>query len=84
MAKSYKELNAPFENSRYINQNEPLYLEKMLTPIVDPIIQQSKGKRCSTMPLNFLERLDWVIQLFLKLSARDKYQLIDSRHSPRQ
>ena len=84
IAKSFKELNTPFENSRDVNQNEPPYLAKMLTLLVDPIIQQSKGKRCSTMPLSFLERLDWVIQLFLKLSARDKYQLIDSRHSPRQ
>ena len=52
--------------------------------MLNPIGNKFRGRRCSTRPLNFLQRLDWVIDLLLKQAERDKYQLVDSRHPPRQ
>ncbi len=60
------------------------FLNSKLSFILDPVTDKFRGKRCSTMPLNFLQRLNWVIELFLKLAERDKYQLVDPRHPPRQ
>lgn len=50
--------------------------------LVDPIRNLYKG-RCSTKPLGFFQRVHWVIDLFLKLEARNRYQLAHPRHPPR-
>ncbi len=59
-------------------------LQSNLYFMLNPIGNKFRGRRCSTRPLNFLQRLDWVIDLLLKQAERDKYQLVDSRHPPRQ
>ena len=59
-------------------------LQSNLYFMLNPIGNKFRGKRCSTRPLNFLQRLEWVIGLLLKQAERDKYQLVDSRHPPRQ
>ena len=59
-------------------------LQANLSFMLHPIGNKFSGMRCSTRPLNFLQRLEWVIDLLLRQAERDKYQLIDSRHPPRQ
>ena len=70
--------------SKNLTLSKSSFLNSNLSFMLDPISDKFRGRRCSTQPLNFLQRLDWVIDLLLKQAERDKYQLVDSRHSPRQ
>jgi phytoene synthase len=51
--------------------------------LVEPSKKLSKNYRCSTRPFSFFQRVNWVIELLLKLEARDRFQLAHPRHPPR-
>ncbi|OUV03594.1 MAG: hypothetical protein CBC42_03855 [Betaproteobacteria bacterium TMED82] len=51
--------------------------------LIESMLNNRNNKRCCTQPLSFFERLGWVIDLFVRLAEKDRYELIDSRHPPR-
>ncbi|OUW04741.1 MAG: hypothetical protein CBD16_01655 [Betaproteobacteria bacterium TMED156] len=75
----YKSLLPNFYSSKSLQKNA---LESIKF-LIEPVKNLSKHHRCSTRPLNFFQRVNWVIDLFVRLEARDRYQLADPRHPPR-
>jgi len=69
----------------FFNDSGPTNLKALssIVFLVNPAYNLSKNIRCSTKPLGFFQRINWVIELFLKLEARDRYQLAHPRHPPR-
>lgn len=69
----------------FFNNSKPTNLEALssIVFLVKPAKNISESYRCSTKPLGFFQRVNWVIELFLKLEARDRYQLAHPRHPPR-
>lgn len=69
----------------FFNNSKPANLEALssIVFLVKPAKHISESYRCSTKPLGFFQRVNWVIELFLKLEARDRYQLAHPRHPPR-
>ena len=57
---------------------------KSIIFLIEPRKNLPTNYRCCTRPLGFFQRINWVIELFLKLEARDRYQLLaHPRHPPR-
>ena len=69
----------------YLTDSKPSKIESLssIVFLVKPAYNLSKNFRCSTKPLSFFQRVNWVIELFVKLEARDRYQLAHPRHPPR-
>jgi phytoene synthase len=69
----------------FLYVSKPLNIKALnaIVFLVEPAKNLSKYHRCSTRPLGFFQRINWVIELLLKLEARDRYQLAHPRHPPR-
>ena len=67
----------------YVSKYSETDILNSIVFLIDPVKNLSKNFRCSTKPLTFFQRINWVIELFLKLEARDRYQLAHPRHPPR-
>ena len=57
---------------------------KAIVFLIEPAKKLSTNFRCSTKPMGFFQRINFVIELFLKLEGRDRFHLAHPRHPPRQ